>query len=437
MFQQSHRLSSRLRHRAAFAACALGAGWLGIADVARAADEIHWTLIGQTAVTFDWRGAETAIEFGTSPGVYSRSVTAAAPSPMPNSSSGPFREAKITGLAENTLYYYRIGTGAERTFRTPPLRGGSGFWVGCVADIGSSISYPGVVPTQQQMGADNPNITGDDRPRFVVVPGDLTYGDDKGKPHVDQHFNDVMAWSQDAAYMVIWGNHEWGSSVDDLQNYEGRFDFPNSQTSPGAPSTGGPGEDWYWFDYGNTRFIAFPEPYSGAWTDWKSKADVVMAQAQSDPNITFIVTYGHRPAWSSGSDHGGESQIANILRDLRVKHAKFVLNLQGHSHHYERSDPGQTDGIMHVIVGGGGSSLGGIASARPAWSVARSNHLAHLKMYIAADRIEGYVVCGPAGAGNTDTCTKDTVIDAWTITAPWAASDNVPPAPTRGMQVTN
>ena len=66
-----------------------------------------------------------------------------------------------------------------------------------------------------------------------------------------------------------------------------------------------------------------------------------------------------------------------------------------------------------------------------------SNHLAHLKMYIAADRIEGYVVCGPAGAGNTDTCTKDTVIDAWTITAPWAASDGVPPAPTRGMRVTN
>ena len=421
----------------AVAACVLGAAWIGNAGRAIAADEIHWTLLGQTAVTFDWRGSETAIEFGTTPGSYTRSVTAVAPSPLPNSSSGPFREARITGLSENTLYYYRIGSGAEHTFRTPPPRGGSGFWVGCVADIGSSISYSGVVPTQQQMGANNPNIEGDDRPRFVVVPGDLTYGDDKGKPHVDQHFNDVMAWSQDAAYMVIWGNHEWGSSVDDLQNYEGRFDFPNSQTSPGAPSTGGPGEDWYWFDYGNTRFIAFPEPYSGAWTDWKTKAGAVMAQAQSDPAITFIVTYGHRPSYSSGSDHGGESQIATILRDLHVKYAKLVLNLQGHSHHYERTDPAQTDGITHVIVGGGGSSLGGLTSSKPAWSVARFDHLAHLKMFISADRIEGYAVCGPAGAGNGDTCTKDTVIDSWTITAPWAASDNVPPAPTRGMQVKN
>jgi len=26
---------------------------------------------------------------------------------------------------------------------------------------------------------------------------------------VDRHFNDVMAWSQQAAYMPAWGNHEY------------------------------------------------------------------------------------------------------------------------------------------------------------------------------------------------------------------------------------
>ena len=37
-----------------------------------AADEIHWTIIGQTAVTFDWRGtsAENTIRYGIAPGVY-------------------------------------------------------------------------------------------------------------------------------------------------------------------------------------------------------------------------------------------------------------------------------------------------------------------------------------------------------------------------------
>src|SRR5574341_2022958 len=53
------------------------------------------------------------------------------------------------------------------------------------------------------------------------------------------------------------------------------------------------GEDWYWFDYGNVRFIAYPEPWSGAWANWYASADAVMAQADSDPAIRFIVTFGH------------------------------------------------------------------------------------------------------------------------------------------------
>ena len=96
-------------------------------------------------------------------------------------------------------------------------------------------------------------------PSFVLVSGDLSYGDSKGADAVDQHFIDVMAWSQDAAYLPAWGNHDWGSANDDLRNYKGRFDFPNSQTSPGSPAISCCGEDWFWFDYGNVRFIAGPE----------------------------------------------------------------------------------------------------------------------------------------------------------------------------------
>jgi len=401
---------------------------------ARAADEIHWTIVGQTAVAFDWRGRETTIEFGTSPGVYTRSVTATAPSPMPNSSAGPFQEARITGLVENTLYYYRIGTGTESTFRTPPPRGGSGFWIAAEADIGTSTSYATVLPNQQGIAEDSPNLSGDDRPRFVLVAGDLTYGDDHGRAHVDQHFNDVMVWSRFAAYMPAWGNHEWGSAEDDLQNYEGRFDLPNTQTSPGAPSSGGPGDDWYWFDYGNARFISFPEPYSGAWSDWKTKAGAIMAAAQADAAITFIVTYGHRPAYSSGSDHGGEPSIATPMKDLHALYSKYVMNIQGHTHHYERTDPAQSDGIVHIITGGGGSSLGGLASSAPSWSVYRMEHVHHLKLYFAADRILGYCMCGPAGAGNADTCSEGSVVDAWVVMTPGAA-DQMAPAPPGNLRL--
>ncbi len=410
---------------------------LGAASPAFAADEIHWTLMGQTAVTFDWRGpsTENMIRYGTAPGVYTQTVTAVTPSPVPDSSPGPFWEARLTGLQEDTLYYYQIGSEPESTFRTPPPRGSSGYWIAQEADIGSNAKYAGVGPTQALIAADHPDLPGDDRPRFVLASGDLTYADQHGASAVDNHFNDVMVWSRWAAYMPAWGNHEDGSSTDDRQNYEGRFDLPNSQDVPNPPPAGGPGEEWSWFDYGNVRFIAYPEPFSGAWTDWATKADAIMADAQGDAAITFIVTWGHRPPYSSGSDHGGDSTLAGHLRNLHNKYSKYVLNLGAHSHHYERSDPAQTDGIVHIVGGGGGATQGGISSTQPSWSVYRINHLQHLRLYITANKLEAFVVCGPGGAGATGTCTQGAVIDTWSILAPGGPVDTTAPAAPQNVRV--
>ena len=422
-------MSAFLAASVALALSLVGAAW--------AADEIHWTIKGQTAVTFDWRGSssENTIRFGTSSGSYTSTVTGATPSPNPTSSSGPFWEAKLTGLTENTLYYYKIGNASEHTFRTPPARGSSDYWFGEQADIGSTLGWSNVGITQGMIPPDNPNVAGDDRPRFIIAPGDLTYGDQETLADVDQHFNDVMPWSQDIAYMPAWGNHEWATAsdgmADNLNNYEGRFDFPNSKTSPGATEAvgNGPGEDWYWFDYGNVRFISHPEPMTGAWEDWVNSVDPVMASAQSDPAIQFIIVYGHRPCWSSGADHSGDSQLAGYMATLHGKYSKFNLVIQGHSHHYERSKPASTNGILFVIGPGGGSSLGGLSS-QPSWSAYRLNHLEHLRLHVTQNRIDGYAICGPSGSGSTDTCTQNTVVDTWSVAAAVPASglDTTPPA---------
>src|SRR6267142_201067 len=254
-----------------------------LAAPAWAADEVHWTFTGPTSVTVDWRGSETSVRYGTTTS-YGQTATGVTPSPLPFSSSGPFREARITGLAAGTVYHYSIGTGADHTFRTPPTPGSSNFVIYAEGDIGDNSGWWRMGEIQNMVAAA--------RPDFVLMVGDLTYGNSIGQASVDGHFNDVQVWSQDAAYMPAWGNHEWDSpSSDDMRNYKGRFDLPNPQTSPSAPSPGG-GEDWSWFDYGNVRFIAYPEPYSYSttWPDWGSKVKPVMDQAQSDPNIKFIVT---------------------------------------------------------------------------------------------------------------------------------------------------
>ena len=401
-------------------------GALVIVSTAFAADEIHWTITGQTSVTFDWRGTSTEnlIHYGTSPGNYTTTVTALPPSPLPFSSSGPFWEARLTGLEEDTLYYYAIANGPEHTFQTPPPRGSSDFIVYAESDIGDTTAYDNMGPVQDLIANGLPN--------FVLVAGDLTYGNSHGQAFVDQHFNDVMVWSRKAAYMPAWGNHEWEPG-DDLRNYKGRFDFANPQTSPGSPSVSCCGEDWYWFDYGNVRFIAYPEPWSGAWSDWNTKAISLMDEAEADPNIDFIVTFGHRPAYSSGH-HPGSSTLKGILDALGDSHSNYVLNINGHSHNYERSFP--QHGLVHVTVGTGGGGLEQDGSClwrtctQPAWSAFRAMRQGTFKLHFTATGIEGSFICGPPGGGTNDVdCTVGSVVDNFVIgTIGPPANDTTPPS---------
>jgi chitodextrinase len=409
-----------------------------ISAKAFAADEVHWTITGPTSVTFDWRGTEDIIYYwidGPRPPAPD-SVTAAAPQPLPFSSSGPFWEAEITGLQENTRYRYSIGDSPEHTFRTPPLPGNSAFSVYTEGDIGSTNTYSRVGGVQ--------DLIANGAPAFVLAIGDLTYGNDKGMDDVDQHFNDVMGWSRDAAYMPAWGNHEWDQSTDDLRNYKGRFDLPNSQTSPGSPSVSCCGEDWYWFDYGNVRFIAYPEPWSGAWTDWKNKAAGLMGQAEADPGIDLIVTFGHRPAYSSGH-HPGSSTLKGILDTFGDTYSKYVLNLNGHSHDYERTYP--QHGVIHVTVGTGGANLETdgtclwLACAQPSWSAFRAMHHGALQLRFTKDAagnaaIQGAFFCGPAQSGKNDiNCTIGDIIDNFSVGA-GGGGDVIPPSIPTGLTAT-
>ena len=404
--------------------------WLGFAAIPSddhaasapapaAADEIHWTVTGQSSVSIHWRGAETAVRYGptkalrkTAPGIES--------TPRPFSSHGPFREARINALAENTLYWYAIGKGAPHTFRTPPRRGASGFTFHVQGDIGNQSDWSRVGVCQAMIARQ--------RPSFVLCVGDLTYGNSAGQYAVDNHFNDVMVWSRDAAYMPAWGNHEWDvPERDDMRNYKGRFDLPNPQASPGDPRYPycGGGEDWYWFDYGNVRFIAYPEPWRDAWRDWSERVKPVMEQAQSDGAIDFIVTFGHRPAYSSGY-HAGEQELRVILGALGPKYDKYVLNFNGHSHDYERTHAQR--GVVHVTAGTGGADLetneesnclwhGGCPP--PAWSAFRAMHHVVVEVRVEQGRIDGRALCGPSGGAGSNrndiACERGSVVDAWSI----------------------
>jgi parallel beta-helix repeat protein len=374
------------------------------------ADEIHYTFTGPTSVTFDWRGTATDIRYGPTTS-YGSTGTATTPSPVPISSAGPFEEVNLTGLTAGTTYHYSIGGGTDHTFTTAPT---GDFTFDVIGDIGSSREFSTVVPTQNQVAGDNPS--------FVLMAGDLAYADPYGQPSVDQHFNDVMAWSQQAAYMPAWGNHEWQAPAnDDLRNYKGRFALPNPQTLPAAPALGCCGEDWSWFDAGGVRFISYPEPYvSSTWTNWRTAADPIFAAAQADPSIHFIVTFGHRPAYSTGL-HAGEVALQGVLNALGDQYSKYVVNFNGHSHDYERYQP--IHGVTHITAAGGGAAL------EPPWistdsrTAFRAMHLEHVRVEVSGTGLRIEAVCGPPTVNDDISCVQGSVIDTYTI------GTNPPPPP--------
>jgi calcineurin-like phosphoesterase family protein len=366
------------------------------------ATEVHYTFTTATSVAFDWRGGASAVRVF----VHGRWKTfrARAAAPTPFSTSGPFRQARIGGLKVGTTYRYAIGAGPVATFHTAPT---GPFRFDVEADVGDSHEYPPVAATQAQIAGDKPS--------FVLVPGDLTYGNDDGQAAVDRHFNDVMTWSRHAAYMPAWGNHEWDKSTDDLRNYKGRFALPHPAASPGAPAAGCCGQDWSWFDAGPVRFIAYPEPYTSAtWAQWKDAASKVMAAAQASPRIHFIVTFGHRPAYSTGYHHG-DSQLSAILDSFGDRYSKYVLNLNGHSHDYERFLP--IHHVVHVTAAGGGADLEPL-SAVDKRTAFRALHLIHVRVDVTSNRLSLQAVCGPSTSDDQFRCTPGQIVDSYVINAP-------------------
>jgi len=141
------------------------------------------------------------------------------------------------------------------------------------------------------------------------------------------------------------------------------------------------------------------------------QADRVLAAAQADPRIHFIVTFGHRPAYSTGY-HSGESSLASILNTFGDQYSKYVLNLNGHSHDYERFAP--IHRVVHITAAGGGAPLEPLKTT-DSRTVYRSLHLEHVRVNVTATLMQIQAICGPPSSGDGSSCPVGSVIDSYTI----------------------
>jgi hypothetical protein len=387
--------------------------------------QVHFTFTAPDAVTFDWRGTDATMRVW-SKNVAPRTIQAHPPNPIPTSSDGPWQEAVVDGLLPGTEYRYEVGHPARplsQAFRTPPEPGATGFKLVAVGDIGASSSSPVALVVHRVIALA--------APAFVLALGDLTYADEGATSDVDRHFDEAMAWSRRAAYMPVWGNHEWEGKGDNLRNYKGRFALPHAAASPGAPSESCCGEDWYWFDYGAARFITYPEPYTAeTWTDWARKAEPLFAAAQADEKIRYIVTAGHQAAYTSGH-HGGSAPLRAILDGFGKRFGKYVLNLNGHTHAYERTKP--QSHVVHVTAGIGGSALEHAGTPcqwadckQPPWIAFRAIHHGFVKLNVGAEGITLQAICaGTSPKEDSLRCPDSEIMDEVLI-APGGQTAPVP-----------
>lgn len=419
-------------------------------------DEIHVSYGDDSSQMWVyWHGNETVLNYGLDSS-YGQTATAAPGAITPIDMAGPFEQVKLTGLTPGTTYHYKIGAnGDDHTFMTAPT--GDFTWVD-IGDTGSSYYDPTAQATcnkswmpsvWQQIAAEQPAV--------VTHGGDISYQNECGRPSINRLFNDIAPVATQAPIEFSWGNHEFGKktanapadtlSTDSMANYKGRYNMANAQkmaidnttriSPPGCPSptnakvNGCAGDDWGYFVAGHALFISYPEPWSDNYAEWKTKADALMAQGEADPNIFFVITYGHRPAYtSSTSSMNTELQAAvNALGDKYSPSGrpdgKYILNIGHHAHQGEAFAP--QHGVVSLVNGAGGTEQLSLATpiANELWT---SNHFSHLNVQFKGNQLTYNFICGPANSNapkKAAPCTQGSVLYSQTLNGYQAG----PPSP--------
>jgi Calcineurin-like phosphoesterase len=162
---------------------------------------------------------------------------------------------------------------------------------------------------------------------FVLMMGDNLYGGEKPEDY-DKKFEDVYKKLLDAKvkFYATLGNHDLSN-----QRFYNHFNMD--------------GKEYYSFKKGNATFYSLNSNYMDKrqikWLEGE------LASGTSEWKICFF----HHPPYSSGKQHGSDSELRRVVEPILLKHKVNVV-FTGHEHFYERIKPQK--GIYYFISGAGG-----------------------------------------------------------------------------------
>lgn len=225
-------------------------------------------------------------------------------------------------------------------------------------------------------------------PLFNLVNGDLCYANlarDRIRAWSDWFVNNTRS-ARYRPWMPAAGNHEneLGNGPIGYGAYQTYFSVPDSRASEQLRGL------WYSFTAGAVRIISLNNDdvayqdggnsYVHGYSAGEQKRWLTgeLAAARRDPGIDWVVVCMHQTAISTAKANGADLGIRQEWLPLFDQY-NVDLVLCGHEHHYERSHPLRgtmgtdtrtpipvdtrtdvidvTRGTVHVVIGGGGTSL--------------------------------------------------------------------------------
>ena len=302
----------------------------------------------------------------------------------------------VTGLAPATEYVYRVVLIDEQGETTSPL----GAFV-TAPPPGESVSFIVLADTQQQLeGINRLSLVGaaiaeDDLAYdFIVHAGDVV--ESPVAPYWDDWFASFATMLQRAPFLPVLGNHE-----DNHRSYYDTFELP--------PGAGKEEKQWWALHWGDVVIVGLDTNVSRV-ADYYAQQDWAREHLSGIEEHKFVVF--HHPVFSSDAYHGSGYSYDVIYHPIFVEHGVDIV-FNGHAHNYEHIE---RDGVVYLVVGGGGATPRALAEERAEGSIlAAEGHHFYARVSTAPAEIAVDIVSVAVEIAGAPSPTPDLLIDAFTL----------------------
>jgi hypothetical protein len=243
---------------------------------------------------------------------------------------------KLTGLAAESTYFYRLGSHAA-SFKTA-VNSGTNFRFAWMADCRTGVTIHDQIAQRIQAAS----------PSFSLYGGDLCDDGASYSIYREQFFRpNQLALAAGVPFFNTTGNHEkWAA---------------NTKAFTQAPASVSGNQGYYSFDYGDLHVVVMNYMDPGGYAVGSIQYDFIRDDLAATTKKWKIVIC-HSPAYVSGGHGEDPNMIALTTSVFEPRGVDLVL--AGHDHFYQRN---LVNGLHHLIIGSAGASLTNLPASLPAY----------------------------------------------------------------------